>query len=495
METKLPTAPWVWLNRRMHEQVTLGIDLGAESGRVAAGLWDGRTLRLEEVHRFPNGGVELRGSVRWDVLRLWQEIQNGIALAEKRYGRSIASVGVDTWGVDFVLLSHHGELLGLPCTYRDSRTRGVMERTFQRVPRAEIFAQTGVQFMDINTLWQLLAVAEQSPELFDVAETLLTIPDFFNWCLTGVRACEFTNATTTQCVHPVTRDWSRDLLDRLGLPTRIFPRIVAPGTSLGKTSAGVEVIAPATHDTGSAVVAVPMRERAAYLSSGTWSLLGVELAAPILTDAVLRANLTNEGGVDGTVRLLKNIMGLWLVQQCRRAFTREYDYAELVRLAAEAPALRSLVDPDDARFLNPPSMPEAIRAFCRETGQPVPESDAAVVRCALESLALKYAQVLDSIDAITGTRAEVIHIVGGGSRNDLLNQFTADACARPVVAGPVEATVLGNLLMQLRARGELATLADARHVIRASEPLREFTPERTGAWTEARARFAALPGN
>ncbi|MEQ1862485.1 MAG: rhamnulokinase family protein, partial [Chthoniobacteraceae bacterium] len=427
---------------RVNEQVHLGIDLGAESGRVAAGHWDGKRLRLEEVHRFPNGGIDLRGSLRWDVLRLWQEIQNGLALAEKRYGKSIASIGVDAWGVDFVLLSHHGELLGLPCTYRDPRTRGVMERAFSKVPREEIFAATGIQFMPINTLYQLLAVAEQSPELFDAAETFLTIPDFFNWCLTGERACEFTNATTTQCVHPITRDWSRGIIKRLGLPTRIFPGIIDPGTKLGSYH-GIPVIAPATHDTGSAVVAVPMQTKerrrlaalsraaahtgtpagvqggedaappchSAYLSSGTWSLLGVELPAPILTDAALRANLTNEGGVDGTVRLLKNIMGLWLVQQCRRAFTREYDYAELVRLAAEAPALRSLVDPDDPRFLNPPSMPEAIREFCRETNQPVPGTDAAIIRCALESLALKYAQVLDSIDAITGTRAEVIHIV------------------------------------------------------------------------------------
>jgi rhamnulokinase len=475
----------------MNEQVYLGIDLGAESGRVAAGLWDGTHLRLEEIHRFPNGGIEIAGSLRWDVLRLWQEIQNGLALAERRFGKAIVSIGVDTWGVDFVLLSRSGELLGLPCTYRDSRTQGVMERTFATVPREEIFAETGIQFMGINTLYQLLALQERSPEVLDAADCFLTIPDFFNWCLTGVRACEFTNATTTQCVHPLTRDWSRGLLEKLGLPSRIFPQIIAPGTKIGRPR-GIEVVAPATHDTGSAVVAVPMRERCAYLSSGTWSLLGVELPSPILTDAALHANLTNEGGVDGTVRLLKNIMGLWLVQQCRRAFTLEYDYGELVRLAAEAPALRSLIDPDDARFLNPPSMPEAIREFCRETNQPVPETDAAVVRCAFESLALKYAAVLDSLDSLTGWRAEAIHIVGGGSRNDLLNQFTADACARPVIAGPVEATVLGNLLMQLRAHGELATLADAREVVRASETLREFAPSPAQTWAEARSRYDLL---
>lgn len=472
----------------MKEQVYLGIDLGAESGRVAAGLWDGKHLRLEEIHRFPNGGVEIAGSLRWDVLRLWQEIQNGLALAERRFGKSIVSIGVDTWGVDFVLLSRSGELLGMPCTYRDSRTHGVMERALATVPREEIFAETGIQFMGINTLYQLLALRDRSPEVLEAADCFLTIPDFFNWCLTGTRACEFTNATTTQCVHPVTRDWSRGLLEKLGLPTRIFPSIITPGTKIGQHR-GIDVVAPATHDTGSAVVAVPMRKHCAYLSSGTWSLLGVELPSPILTDAALHANLTNEGGVDGTVRLLKNIMGLWLVQQCRRAFHREYDYAELVRLAAEAPPLRSLIDPDDARFLNPPSMPTAIYEFCRETKQPVPGNDAAIIRCALESLALKYAQVLDDIDAITGTRAEAIHIVGGGSRNDLLNQFTADACQRPVIAGPVEATVLGNLLMQLRAHGELGSLTDAREVVRSSETLREFSPSATPVWMEARSRY------
>lgn len=479
----------------MHEQVYLGIDLGAESGRVTAGRWNGREMQVEEIHRFPNGPIELAGTLRWDILQLWAEIVKGLQLASRRFGSSVRSIGVDTWGLDFVLLSKSDELLGLPFHYRDARTRGGIDRAANIVPREEIFAQTGIQFMEINSLYQLLALRERSPEVLDAATTFLTIPDFINWCLTGLRGCEFTNATTTQCVHPVTRDWSHSLLERFGLPTRIFPQIIAPGTTLGPARAGlpgVPVVAPATHDTGSAVVAVPMGTRSAYLSSGTWSLLGVELPAPALSPAALRYNLTNEGGVDGTTRLLKNIMGLWLVQQCRRAFTTEYDYPTLVRLASAAPSLRSLVDPDDPRFLNPPDMPAAIRDFCRETGQPIPESDGEIVRCAFESLALKYEVVLGRLEELAGWKAETIHVVGGGAKNDLLNQFTADACARPVIAGPVEATVLGNLLMQARACGEIATLAEIREVSRRSSELRQYTPNPASPLPEARNRFRTL---
>jgi rhamnulokinase len=364
--------------------------------------------------------------------------------------------------------------------------------------------------MEINSLYQLLALQQQSPEILAAADCFLTIPDFLNWCLSGERACEFSNATTTQCFHPTQRAWSADMLGRLGLPTAMFPKVIAPGTRLGamretvsaKTGLGrVDIIAPATHDTGSAVVAVPTASKTlgnfAYISSGTWSLLGAEISAPVLTDAALARNFTNEGGVDFTFRLLKNIMGLWLVQQCRRSFEakhRNFDYAELVRLAGEAPPLRSFVDPDDARFLNPPDMPVAIQDFCRETSQLVPQSEGEIVRCALEGLALKYAATLDGVEELTGKRAEVIHIVGGGSRNDLLNQFTANACNRPVLAGPVEATVLGNLLVQAKAYGELTDLSEIRAVVRGSGEVREFLPDADGhaAWVAARGKFAAL---
>ena len=422
-----------------------------------------------ELHRFANGPVFIAGTARWDILRLWAEIQSGLTLAAKRFGRSVVSVGVDAWGVDFVLLSKTGELLGQPFHYRDARTRGMVEQAFGRVRRAEIFASTGVQFMEINTLYQLLALQRDSPELLAAAETFLTIPDFINWCLSGVRVCEFTNATTTQCLNPTRRDWAFELLGKFDLPAKIFPGIAPPGSRVGtlrQTVADrtglppVTIIAPGTHDTASAVAAVPTpntgKTNWAYLSSGTWSLMGVEAPRALLTPRALELNLTNEGGINFTARLLKNIAGLWLVQQCRLAFAergRTCDYAELVSLAAEAPALRSLVEPDDPRFVNPANMPAEIQAFCRETGQPAPETEGAIVRCALESLALKYRTVLGWLEELTGNTIEVIHIVGGGSQNTLLNQFAANACRRPVLAGPVEATVLGNLLVQARATG------------------------------------------
>jgi rhamnulokinase len=494
----------------MSEQVYLGIDIGAESGRVMAGLWDGRRIRLEELHRFANGPVPVAGTMRWDVLRLWSEIQNGLTLAGKRFGKSVVSVGVDTWGVDFALLSKTGELLGQPYHYRDARTHGIFDVAFPRVPRAEIFAATGVQFMEINTLYQLIALRREHPEILDAAHTFLTMPDFFNWCLAGSRVCEFTNATTTQCLDPSRRNWAVELLQKFDLPPRIFPEIVPPGTRLGplrpeiaeKTGlTAASVVAPATHDTGSAVVAVPTqhtgRTNWAYISSGTWSCLGAELPRASLTPRTLELNVTNEGGVNFTYRLLKNISGLWLVQQCRRAFEargRSCDYAELVRLAAEASPLRSFVDPDDPRFLNPPDMAAAMQAFCRETGQPVPESEGALVRCALESLALKYQVTISCIEELVGNKIEVIHIVGGGSQNQLLNQFAANACNRPVLAGPVEATILGNVLVQARASAEVINLAELRAVVRDSFEVRSFEPDAKTAddWAAARQRFAKL---
>ncbi len=494
----------------MKEQCYLGIDLGAESGRVMAGLWNGKRMRLEELHRFANGPVEIAGTLRWDVLRLWSETQHGLALAARAHGTAVRSVGVDTWGVDFVLLSKANELLGHPYHYRDGRTRGLMERAFRRVPRAEIFAATGLQFMELNTLYQLLALRRDHPDVLAAADCLLMMPDFFHWCLCGARLAEFTDATTTQFFHPTSGAWAYSLLNKLDLPTRILPKVVPPGTRLGPLLdsvarhtglAKIPVIAPASHDTAAAVAAVPnpkAREGAwAYISSGTWSLMGLELDKALLSQRVLDFNLTNEGGVDGTYRLLKNISGLWLVQQCKRAFEAnglKVEYEHLVRLAKAAPALRSMIDPDDARFMNPPDMPAAIKGFCRETHQPVPSSEGALVRCALESLALKYRTVLDRLEEATAKRVEVVHIVGGGSRNALLNQFTADACNRPVLAGPVEATVLGNVLVQARACSEIGSLAELRAVVRDSCEVHTFEPRRAevARWEQARRHLAEL---
>jgi rhamnulokinase len=492
----------------MSQRVYLAIDLGAESGRVMAGLWNGKTIRLEEMHRFPNGPVWLGDSLRWDVMRLWAEIQHGLGLAAKKYGKSIVSVGADTWGVDYVLLSGCDEMLGQPFAYRDARTNGLMEKAFKKVPRSEIFGQTGLQFMQFNTLFQLLAHKQACPGLLEAADALLFMPDFIHWALCGSRVAEFTIASTSQCLHPLTRNWATGLLKQFGLPAHIFPKVVPPGTKLGALRPGVAertglhkvgVVAPPAHDTASAVAGVPTantgRPNWAYISSGTWSLMGAEVRKASLSARTQELNLTNEGGLDGTYRLLKNIMGLWLVQQCKRSFDargRKYDYAELAKMAAKAPALRSIVNPDDSRFLNPPDMPKAIQDFCRETRQPVPKTEGELIRCAYESLALKYREVRGWLEELTGTGIEVIHIVGGGSKSGILNQFTADACQRPVVTGPVEATAMGNLLVQVRASGELSSLAEMREVIRKSSDVATFKPGKAAAWEDASARFAAL---
>ena len=483
----------------------LAFDLGAESGRAVIGRFDGQRLGLEEVHRFPNGPVRILDGLHWDVLRLFEEIQRGIALGVRQAGRDLAGLGLDTWGVDFALLDRAGALLGNPYHYRDSRTDGMLEEAFRLVPKRDIFAATGVQFLKLNTLYQVLAMSVQRSPLLDAAETLLMIPDLFNYWLTGRKACEFTDATTTQFYDPARRDWSRALFERLSLPARILPEVVPPGTPLGpllgpvadETGArDVTVIAPACHDTGSAVAAVPASgEDYAYISSGTWSLMGAEVREPILTDAALNHNFTNEGGVEGTFRFLKNIMGLWLVQECRRAWEREGDalsYDDLTRLASEAPAFGPVVDPDDDRFVGIGDMPGRIRAFCEETGQVPPAGRGAVVRCALEGLALKYRHVLERLEEILKRRLGAVHVVGGGSRNRLLCQLTADATGRPVIAGPAEATAIGNILIQALATGHLGALSDARAVVRRSFDVVTYEPRRDDRWDEAYARFLKM---
>ena len=431
----------------MTEQCYLAVDLGAESGRVIAGLIDGTKLKLEDLHRFSNGPVSVGGTLRWDVLRLWSEIQTGLAKAGSRFGDTIVSVGVDTWGVDYVLMSKTFEMLGQPYHYRDSRTTGMLDHALTQASKRAIFAETGVQFMEINTLFQLLAMQKTDAALMERADLFLMMPDFFHWLMSGSRVVEFTNATTTQCFHPTQSDWSFDLLRKFGLPTHVFPEAVVPGTKLGPLRDDIarqaalkriDVVAPATHDTAAAVAAVPTEHTGnsnwAYISSGTWSLIGVEVQKAVLTERALELNVTNEGGIDGTFRLLKNVMGLWLVQGCRRSFERSgesLDYAQLTRAAVKAPRHRSLIDPDDHAFLSPDDMPTAIQDWCRNTNQLIPETHGQLVRCALESLALKYRVVLGSLEELTGTRVDVIHIVGGGTRNELLNQFTADACRLP----------------------------------------------------------------
>ncbi len=483
----------------------LAFDLGAESGRAVVGRFDGTRLELLTIHRFPNGPVKVLGSLYWDVLRLFSELKQGLALYRRQYGSALDGIGLDTWGVDSALLGRHDVLLGNPHHYRDPRTEGMLAAAFARVPREEIFEYTGIQFMEINSLYQLLSMKLSGDPTLENAEALLMMPDLFNFWLTGVKACEFSDATTTQFYDPRKRDWARPLLEKLGLPTHILQPVVQPGTVLGPLlpeiaeETGLEevpVIAPACHDTGSAVAAVPARGKDfAYISSGTWSLMGVESPEPVITKESLAFNFTNEGGVCGTFRLLKNIMGLWLVQECRRTWAQEGEelsYAQLTDLAAEAPAFGPLIEPDSHDFLRPGDMPSRIRAFCGRTGQKVPETKGEIIRCALESLALKYCWVLEKLEIMCGSRLGTIHVVGGGSQNRLLCQLTADATQRPVVAGPVEATAAGNILMQAIARGHIASLAEGREVIRRSFDLLTYEPGPAAGWDEAYARFLAI---
>ena len=489
----------------------LAVDLGAESGRLIAGAFDGNTLDIEVLHRFPNRPVRMLDRLHWDLPDLHREILNGLRLAGQKLGR-IASVGVDTWGVDFAFLGKDGGLLGNPRHYRDPHTETIMDSVFQTIPKRELYARTGIQFMRFNSLFQLAALKRDRSPLLDIADRMLFMPDVFHYLLSGVAVNEYTDASTSQMIRPDTREFDTDLLARLGLPTGLTRSVTLPGSVIGKLAEVVaketgvsncSVTVPASHDTAAAVAAVPVdRARCAsgnwaYLSSGTWSLLGLELAAPRTDDAAFAANVTNEGGVNGTIRLLKNIMGLWLIQECRRAWEREgreLGYEELVRLAAEAEPFHALVDPDCGDFLLPPHMPKAFGGFCARTGQPMPEGPGPVVRCAMESLALKYRMVLRTLEAVSGHQVEVLHVVGGGCQNKLLCQFTADACGIPVVAGPVEATAIGNLLTQAMGVGLVKTLADAREVVRRSFEVHTYEPRNTARWDAQWDRFQSLVG-
>ncbi len=483
----------------------IAVDLGAESGRVVVGHLDQDKVRLEELHRFANGPVRVLDSLQWDVLRLWSEIKLGLTKAAEAYGASLAGVGLDTWGVDFGLLAADDTLLGNPYHYRDSRTDGMMETAFEIVPRKEIFERTGIQFMQLNTLYQLLSMAQTDAPALHAAKSILLMPDLLHFWLSGRKANEFSIATTSQCFDPRAGDWAREMLEKLAIPSQIFGDIVQPGTILDRLRPAVmeetgcppiPVIAPGSHDTASAVAAVPARgEDYVYLSSGTWSLIGLEVREPIINQETLAANLTNEGGVNKTIRLLKNIMGLWLVQECRREWARAgqaFSYDELTEMAAAAPAFGPLVNPSSPVFLPPGDMPARIQTFCRDSGQSVPESRGEIVRCALESLALEYRRITEVLTHLVGKQLRTIHIVGGGSKNQLLNQFTADATDRRVVAGPVEATAIGNILVQALALGQINSLQEGRELVRRSFQVETFEAGDCGPWDEAYYRYSNL---
>jgi rhamnulokinase len=478
----------------------LAVDLGAESGRVVLGRFDGGRVSLEEIHRFPNLPVRLPDGLHWDVLRILHEIKEGLAKAMR--GEKIEGVGVDSWGVDFGILDRDGALVSNPYHHRDTRTESMVDEALRLASRKEIYGTTGIQFLPINTLYQLLAM--RGSPLLEAAETLLLIPDLINYWLTGEKACEYTNATTTQLLDLKTGGWSQDLLKKLDLPSGLFAPIVSPGTELGpvlpevaeEIGAGPLIFAVASHDTASAVVAVPAKaDDFAYISSGTWSLVGVEARSPVVTQEAIEANFTNEGGFVGSTRFLKNVMGLWLLQECRRQWAREgheYSYEELSRIAEGAPS-GPLVDPDHPAFLTPGDMTARIRRFCEETGQAPPERPAAFARCVFESLALKYGHAIEQAQNLTGQRIGTVNVVGGGSQNALLCQLTADVAQLPVVAGPVEATAMGNVMVQAFAQNRVGSPEEIRAVVRDSFEASTYEPGGDAEeWSGLRERYSKL---
>ncbi|MCF6285104.1 MAG: rhamnulokinase [Candidatus Hydrogenedentes bacterium] len=477
----------------------LAFDLGAESGRAVLGTLQGSKITLEEIHRFRTEGLVMLGRRQWDLARIYEEMITGMTKCAREHTADIDAIAIDTWGVDFGLLDSEGHVLANPVHYRDKRTEGMFEAAYAKVPKEEIYKATGIQFLPFNTSFQLLALVEANSPQLAAAKDLLLMGDLLAYLLCGKKACEYTNASTTQLLDPHTRTWNDDLIKRFGIPREILSDPVDPGTNLGfilpeiaertGINPNTPVIAPGTHDTASAVVAVPATRDSgnwSYLSSGTWSLLGAELDEPCITDASMAQDFTNEGGVGGKIRFLKNIFGLWLVQECRRSWERQegskLDYSVITEEAAQSEAFRSIINLDDPRLFAPDDMPSLIQEICREVGQPIPETHGQIIRCALESLALKYRETLKALDDTLGRKTDTLHIIGGGTQNKLLNQMTADACGVRVVTGPVEATVLGNIGVQAMAVGALDSLDAVRKVIGDSVTLDTYTPQNTEKW-------------
>ena len=475
----------------MQDDHVISVDLGASSGRVTKVWFDGERFQAKEVHRFQNTPIQVNRTLQWDIQSLWREITTGI----DKVTRNAVSVGVDAWGVDYALLDHDGGLLANPVHYRDTRTVGMMEWVFERVPRRKIFERTGVQFLSLNTLYQLASLIRSDDSLLGVASTYLGIPDLINYWLSGCSCCEFTHATTTQFFNPRTGEWDRETLSEIGFPTEIFPPIVQPGTRIDEFK-GIPVIATACHDTASAVVAVPTpTENCAYLSSGTWSLIGVEVKKPLINDASYQANVTNEGGVEGTFRLLKNVMGLWLEQECMKTWSKSgptFSFEQIIREAKSAQPFHSMINPDDQTFLITGNIPSRIREFCERTGQPTPSTVGQIIRTIYESLALRYRDVLDTLNELTGRRVDHLHVIGGGSRNPLLCQLTADSTGLPVIAGPVEATTLGNAIVQMIALGELDSLKHAREILYLTLETQVYEPVNHERWEEPYKYFKSM---
>ncbi|MCP5537608.1 MAG: rhamnulokinase [Akkermansiaceae bacterium] len=486
-------------------QVYLAIDLGAGSGRLVAGKYDGATLQLEEIHRFSNEGVEINGGYYWDTPRIFANVTEGIQKAIEKYGDRVVSVATDSWGCDFALLDCQGNVLGGHRQYRDPRIEGMQQAMNERIPLNEVFAHTGIQPAFYNSSLHLLAESIKGNPCFSIADRLLFTPDLLAFWLSGVRANERTITSTSQLYNPIARDWAWEVIDALGLPREMFGNIVSSGTVLGpltdgmaeKTGAthGMKVVASAGHDTASAVAGLPMERGGLWLSSGTWSILGVESEQPVTTTEAFEAKLSNEGGVNKTTRLLHNVSGLWIIQECRREWAEqgeEMSYAELARLAEEAEPFTAFIDPNDPTFASPGDMPGKIRAFCKKTGQSVPESKGRILRIATDSLALKYRQVIEVLGKVTGRTFDALNAGGGGIQNELLMQATADAIGIPVIAGPTEATSCGNIITQMVATGELPDITAGRKLVAASMESKTFTPSASSVWQPHYEKFLTL---
>jgi sugar (pentulose or hexulose) kinase len=483
----------------------VAFDLGASGGKVILGVFNGNRITISEVYRFPNNPILLGDHIYWDFLRLFEEVKKGLRLAYKQTDGQIDSIGVDTWGKDCAFLDIHGHLLENPHCYRDPRTNGMMEKAFQKMPREELYERTGVQLMQLNTIFQLLSMVDEDPRALDNVGTFLNLPDLFNYYLTGKKFCEFTNATNTQFYDPLTNAWNERILDAMGIPRSIFPPIIQPGTIIGNLSEWlceelgvrqIPVIAVATHDTASAVSAVPSSERDyAFLSSGTWSLLGYEEKSLVINKNGFKNNFSCYGGVCNTWLIWKNIQALWLLQECARVWTENgnvYSNEDLTIMASQAKPFGPLIDTDDLVFLAPGDFPLKIVEYCKRTGQQPPESDGAIVRSIMESLAVKYRFTFDRLQEVIGKQLNNICVIGGGSRNWLLNKFTSEAIGLPVKAGPAEATSIGNILMQLMALKELDCLPDAREVVRSSFETSTFEACKTDAWEDAYGRYLEI---
>ncbi len=477
----------------------LAFDLGASSGRAMLAIFDGEKIVLEEKHRFSNDPVMVNGSLNWDILRLFFEIKQGILKCVNSGDKDLDGIGIDTWGVDYGLLDKHDKLLENPYHYRDTRTDGMYDKAFEKVPKEEIFNSTGIAFNWFNTLYQLLAAKLADDTALKEAKTLLFIPDLLNFFLTGEKRTEYTIASTSQMYDSRTHTWAKDILNKLGIPEDIYPDMIYPGETVGTLKPeiceelGIDpipVLAVASHDTGSAVASVPVvgDKDFIYISSGTWSLMGVELDKPNISEDALKYNFTNEGGVNKTIRFLKNIMGLWLIQESRRQWDREGEllsFNELEAQANEAEPFASLIDPDYPAFQTPGNMPKRIREYCQKTGQKVPETKGAVVRCIAESLAMRYRATIEGMEAVNGRKYNTVHIVGGGIKDQMICRFTANATKRVVEAGPVEATSIGNVLVQAMATGAVADLEEGRKIVKNSFDIKRYEPQDSDAWDAA----------